>query len=87
MRPGQQGYGVEPASSHGTLTIDEGGSFKRTSYGTVTPSTYTGFYKEFAAALDQKQKVPVSAEEGANVIKLVELAKKSSDEGRTLDVY
>lgn len=86
-RPGDEDYGFEPASSHGLLTIDKGGVFEKSAYfPNAPPETYGAFYKQFVEALQGDAKVPVSAEDGANVIKLVELVKQSSTERRTLSV-
>lgn len=86
MKPGDAGFGVEPKESHGTLTTADGANISSKTYPTVEPLTYGAFYEIFAKALEGKGEVPVTAEDAANVIRLAELAKKSSDEGRTLDV-
>jgi predicted dehydrogenase len=86
MKPWQEGFGVESESSHGTLTEWDGKDVKSRTVETVKPETYTRYYELLAEALQGKGSVPVSADEAADVIKLVELAKQSSDEGRTLDV-
>ena len=54
---------------------------------TVEPPTYAEFYRKLARALggDAKQ-MPVDPAVAANVIRLVELARQSSQEGKTLDV-
>jgi predicted dehydrogenase len=48
--------------------------------------TYTTFYSEFAKALSGEGQVPVRPEEARDVIALIELARRSSQEGRTLHV-
>lgn len=62
------------------------GTFKETTYPTVPPATYTAFYAGFVKALKGEGSVPVSGLDGANVIRLCELAKESSKQGKTLDV-
>ena len=52
----------------------------------IPPLTYKAFYTQFASALQGKGDVPVQAEEARDVIRLVELARQSSREGRTMDV-
>ena len=54
----------------------------------IDPVTYSTFYEQFAKAIEGQGKIPVPVEaEGAkNVIRLVELARLSSKEGRTLKV-
>lgn len=44
------------------------------------------FYREFAKALLGEGEVPVKPEDASAVIRLIELARKSSREGRTLDI-
>ena len=53
---------------------------------TVEPATYAEFYKRLATALAGKGDVPVNASDASIVIKLIELARESSQTGRTLDV-
>ena len=52
----------------------------------ITPVTYTAFYAQFARALDGTGDVPVRPEDASAVIRIIELARRSSQEGRTLDV-
>ena len=52
----------------------------------VEPKTYTEFYALFARALQGQGEVPVKPEDAAQIIRLIELAKQSSKEGRTVDV-
>lgn len=70
----------------GTLTTIKGGQISREVYPNVEPSTYRTFYNQFAKALNGNGEVPVKAEEAASVIRLIELARLSSSEGRTLEV-
>ena len=88
MRPGDQGYGVEPKERHGILnTVQPGGKIASGIVPTVEPATYTEFYRSFARALvGEQSSLPVDPKIAAKVIRLVELAKVSSDEGRTVDV-
>lgn len=53
----------------------------------TTDTTYQAIYTQFAAAVAGKGDVAVQAEEARDVIRLIELAKRSSEEGRTVDVY
>lgn len=52
----------------------------------MDPPLYTDFYSKLAEALAGEGEVPVSPEESAAVIRLVEFAVQSSKTGRTLDV-
>ena len=53
---------------------------------TVEPPTYTEFYRKFVRALGGEGQLPVSGEEASQVIRLIELARESSQTGRTLNV-
>ncbi|KAL8854133.1 MAG: hypothetical protein Q9221_001055 [Calogaya cf. arnoldii] len=89
MRPGDAGFGIEPEDRHGTLTIFENNTPTSKPHPTVQPRadiTYKVIYKDLAAAVAGKGDVAVKAKEAREVIRLIELAKKSSEEGRTVDV-
>lgn len=86
MGPQDPGFGVEPASHAGQLTVyGADGQLTTTTVPTVAPPpTYSQFYTLLAGALAGTGPVPVPAQEARNVIRLVELAEQSSREGRTL---
>ncbi|KAJ9663544.1 hypothetical protein H2198_000810 [Neophaeococcomyces mojaviensis] len=89
LRPGQQGYGVENESKFGTLaTVGDDGKIVEERIPTVSTNGYTAFYDQFAKALDAKDEklLPVVPTVAADVIRLVELVRQSSQEGRTLTV-
>lgn len=52
----------------------------------IEPVTYSAFYNQFARALAGQGEVPVKPETPRDVIRLIELARLSSKEGRTLDI-
>ena len=85
LRPGQEGYGVEPAERSGVLTVmSTDGTLQREAFPNVPPLTWAGFYAELAEALHGKGEVPVNIEDAEQVIRLIELAKLSSQRGCTL---
>ncbi|KAL1628637.1 hypothetical protein SLS56_005746 [Neofusicoccum ribis] len=86
LRPGQEGYGVDPESHYGTLTLFKDGKPVRQTHATLPPATYVEYYRVLEKALNGQGEVPVKAEEASAVIRLVELAKESSKLGKTLDV-
>ncbi|KAL8937305.1 MAG: hypothetical protein Q9216_004493 [Gyalolechia sp. 2 TL-2023] len=86
MKPGDDGFGIEPDEWNGTLTTVDDGNLIPKSYPTVRRATYKDFYTQFVQAVDGRGEVPVKPEDAASVIRLVELAKESSEQGRTLDV-
>ena len=55
-------------------------------YANIEPPTYSAFYNQFTEALSGQGQVPVEPETPRDVIRLIELARLSSKEGRTLDV-
>ena len=85
-KPGDAGFGIEPEEWHGTLTKMEGDKPSSARFATIEPVTYREFYSQLATALAGKGENPVKPEGPSEVIRLIELAKQSSLEGRTLDV-
>ena len=77
---------MEPKEKHGTLTMANGTNISERVYPTVEPVTYQVFYTKLAKALAGQGEVPVEPEGPAAVIRLIELAKQSSKEGKTLEV-
>ena len=80
-------FGKEPEEDNGILTlINKDKEIVEERYPNVEPVTYLGFYKQLASALLGKSPVPVDAKDARNVIHLIELARQSGLEGKTLDV-
>ena len=52
----------------------------------IEPVTYGAFYSQFAKAIVGQGDLPVKPEIPRDVIRLIELARLSSKEGRTLDI-
>lgn len=77
---------MEPKEKYGILTVANGTSISEEIYPTVKPVTYRVFYTNLAKALAGQGEVPVEPEGPAAVIRLLELAKQSSKEGRTIDI-
>ena len=55
-------------------------------YANIEPVTYSAFYSQFTKALARQGEVPVKPETPRDVIRLIELARLSSKEGRTLAI-
>ena len=68
------------------LTTMEGETPSTVTYPTVEPLTYGAFYTQFTKALIGQGEVPVNPEGPAEVIRLIELARQSSRDGKTLSV-
>lgn len=69
----------------GTLILpSSGGKFSEQPYPSVEPATYVEYYRVLAKALQGQGKVPTSAEEAADVLRIIEMAQESSDTGNTI---
>lgn len=88
LTPASPSFGQEPPERNGILTTIQGnGELKSEPLPNIMPPiTYKAFYDQFAQALNGRAEVPVKPEDSREVIRLVELARKSSREGRTLVV-
>lgn len=89
-KPSDDGFGVESDDRAGILTLmndsadsSDAGLIER-AYPNIKPLTYATFYRQFASALAGGSKVPVDPAGCARVIHLIELARQSSREGRTI---
>jgi len=87
-RPGQDGYGTEDKAKYGVATSLSGSKIESRRVTPVEIKGYTAFYDQFAKALDAKdvKQLPVDPDVAADVIRLCELMRESSKEGRTLAV-
>lgn len=83
---GDAGFGIESAERAGTLTTMENGQPSSQSCPNVAPLTYAAFYGQFAKALAGNGAVPVQPEEAKDVIRLIEMARMSSQQQSTLKV-
>lgn len=86
--PGHKDFGVDPEDHYGTLIHipKEKAEPQVKKYPTVTPATYVEYYRTFARALRGQGEVPVKAAGARDVLKIIEMAKESSKEGRTIIV-
>ncbi|KAJ5184006.1 hypothetical protein N7492_001622 [Penicillium capsulatum] len=85
IKPQDNGYGREPSERYGTLTTIQDGKPVREVVPTVEPPTYTEYYRKIVRALGGEP-LPASGAEAAQVIRLIELARESSETGKTLNV-
>ena len=84
-RPGDPGWGTEPADRHGTLTTELGGLVSTGRLASV-PGSYEVFYRAMAAAVRGDGPVPVAPEQARDVVRVIECAMASSREGRVVSV-
>ena len=83
MKPTDKRYGLEDESHYGTLTTIEDGK-------TVTSRTKTlkgdwpGIYRDFASAIQQGSKLPVTGEQARDTISVIEAMVASSTSGQRI---
>jgi len=84
----EPGYGKEPESLWGVVenVQDDGVTFSKAIWPSDSTGCYTDLFRNLAAAIREGADLLVPWEEAQAVIELIELARKSSKEGRTLDV-
>ncbi|KAF1815069.1 NAD binding Rossmann fold oxidoreductase [Eremomyces bilateralis CBS 781.70] len=82
--PSQEGFGVDPEEHYGTLTRWVDGRPEVQTLPTAVPETYKGFYQNVADTLRGISKSLVSGEEASTVMRVVELARESSESRKTL---
>lgn len=70
----------------GTLTTMKDGKPFKEVVPTVEPPTYTEYYRKLVRALDGEGDLPASGADASLVIRLIELARESSQTGKTLEV-
>lgn len=83
MRPGDEGFGVEPESYSGLLTVLEGDKPVKSVLKNVKPETYGALYSQFAEAIVKNDEalVPVKAAEARDVLRIIEAARESAEKG------
>ncbi|EME48309.1 hypothetical protein DOTSEDRAFT_147675 [Dothistroma septosporum NZE10] len=88
ISPDHEDYGVDPESHYGTLVKvpQEKAKPQVQKHPTLKPATYVEYYRIFAKALRGEGEVPVSAEEGADLLRILEAVETSSREGRTVEL-
>lgn len=86
LRPGNATFGVEAEDKWGTLNTDVAGVHV-VGKAETQQGRYLDFYNNVAETIlgGDRGKLAVTARQAADVIKVIELAKKSSDEGKTIE--
>jgi len=85
MLPTENGYGTEPEAERGLLHTETEGKISR-EYISSFKGNYTDYYEGIYQAIRNKQPLPVTAEDGMKVIKIIEAAFQSSKERRVIDL-
>ena len=86
MGVSDEAFAREGKGWEGELTQVVGGEMKVKRVEAEEPVTYVGFYREMAQALRGEGEVPVSAEQAAEVIRLIELCRESAKTGAIIQV-
>ena len=81
MKPGDNGYGVDDEENFATLETEESLERIPTEVG-----CYDNYYKGVRDSILNGEKLPVTAKEGLDVIKLIQLAIESSEKGRVISI-
>lgn len=85
-KPGDAGFGVEESDRAGSLVVLEGSTPKESVLANIEPLTYATLYSEFAKAIEGggEDAVPVKASEARDVLRIIEAAKESAKNGKTV---
>ena len=74
--PLSHGYGIEPESAHGSISLEKG-SRKSDEYVKSLPGNYMAYYNAMHHAIVSDSPVPVSGAEGIYVMKVLDAARES----------
>ena len=83
-RPGDAGWGADKPEFYGEITFDNSGLTVKGKVETLA-GTYEEYYRQLAKAIREGQPLPVTATEARNTIKVIELAKQSSEQRKAVD--
>lgn len=85
LLPGTAGWGEEPASQKGFLHTEKDGAVVK-EFVISEKGNYGDYYAELYKAIRSGAPLPVTAEEGLDVIRIIEAAMKSSEAGRVVEL-
>jgi scyllo-inositol 2-dehydrogenase (NADP+) len=85
VSPGTEDWGIEPDSEKGLLHTEEDGKIIR-KFVESSRGDYAEYYEGIYNAIRNDQPLPVTAEEGMNVIKIIEAAGTSHREKRVIEL-
>jgi len=84
-KPGGPDWGKEPESEKGFLHTEKSGAIIK-EYIPSLQGNYGDYYTGIYNAIVHDQPMPVSAEDGLNVIRIIEKARQSSHEKKVIDL-
>ena len=82
-KPNTNDWGTEPESEAGLLSYEKEGVSNREKIKSLQ-GNYYGYYDEMYKAIRENGPLPVTAEDGIGVMRIIEAAKQSSDEKRLI---
>ena len=83
MRPDSSDYGIEPASEQGLLHTTLNGRIIRENIPTLA-GDYRHFYAGLYQSITHDQPPPVSAQDGINVMRIIDAALQSAKTGQNI---
>lgn len=84
-KPSSANWGTEPKEEEGLLHTEKNGEIIREKV-TSLKGNYMEYYDGIYEAIRNNKSVPVSGNEGMNVIKVIEAALKSNSENKRIDL-
>jgi predicted dehydrogenase len=84
LPPGQPDWGTEPGSENGLLHTEKEGIVIREKIKTEQ-GNYYDYYDEVYKAITNNTAMPVTCEDGINIMRIIEAAVKSSEEKRLIE--
>ena len=85
LKPNLTDWGTEPESEEGLLNIEKDGATMRQKIKTIQ-GNYYDYYDGVYQSLTQNKPMPVTVDEGTNVIRIIEAAFKSNNEKRVIEL-
>jgi scyllo-inositol 2-dehydrogenase (NADP+) len=85
LYPGSNDWGKEPEADWGTINTEKEGSQFKQSVESV-PGNYLAYYDKLYEALANGEPDPVPAEQGRDVIRVIEAAKESNTTGQAVKI-
>ena len=82
QKPGAPGWGEESEDNYGLLSLPAGGDLLTTRVVPSLPGAYETFYAGIAAALLDGAPLPVTAQQGRNVVAIIAAARASAATGQ-----
>ena len=79
-------WGTEPPEAAGTLSIMKDGNFSTIKISSL-PGNYMEFYNALYEAIVHGKRLPVSAEDGLNVMRVIDAVQKSHKSQKVVSIY